>query len=57
MQQIIWGVQDDYKRLARTFNKSVVANFLTHEVESKENMHDSSVANWHDQSQPLYGCR
>jgi hypothetical protein len=48
-------MQDDYKRLACAFDKSFVANFSSHEVETKENTHDSSVENWHDQSQPLYG--
>jgi hypothetical protein len=50
MQQIIEGMQDDYKRLARAFEKSVVANFPTHEDGTKENMHNSSATNWHDQS-------
>jgi hypothetical protein len=47
-------MQDDYKRLARAFDKSVVAIFPLHEVETKENTHDSSAANRHDQFQPLY---
>jgi hypothetical protein len=38
-------MQDDYKRLARAFDKFVVANFPTHEDETKENMHDSSTTN------------
>ena len=54
MQQRIWGTQDDYKRLACAFDKSVVTNFPTHEVEIKDNTRDSSATNWHDQSQPLY---
>jgi hypothetical protein len=57
MQQIIGGMQDDYKRLASAFNNSVVANFPTHKVETKENMHDSSPTNWHDQSNHFTGCR
>jgi hypothetical protein len=48
-------MQDDYKRLARAFDKSDVASFPSHEVETKENTCDSSTANRHDQSQPLYG--
>jgi hypothetical protein len=48
-------MQDDYKSLARAFDKSVVANFPSHEIQTKKNTHDSSTANWHDQSQPLYG--
>jgi hypothetical protein len=55
MQQIIRGMQSDYKRLAHTFDKSVVANFPSHEVELGENTCDSSAADWHGQSQPLYG--
>lgn len=54
MQQIKEGMQDDYKRLARAFDKCTIPNFPMHEVESKEKMHDSSVANCHDQSYPLY---
>jgi hypothetical protein len=41
MQQIIGGMQNDYKRLARTFDKSAVTNFPTHEIESRENTRDS----------------
>jgi hypothetical protein len=48
-------MQDDYKRLALAFDKSVVANFPMLKVETKESMQDSLVANWHDQSQLLYG--
>jgi hypothetical protein len=55
MQQIIWGMQNDYKRLVRVFDKSTIANFLSHEVESEENTRDSSAIDWHGQSQPLYG--
>jgi hypothetical protein len=49
-------MQDNYKMLACAFHKSIIANFSSHEVETRENTHDSSAANWHDQSQPLYGC-
>jgi hypothetical protein len=55
MQQIIEGMQDDYKRLACAFDKSVVVNFPSYEVKTKENAHNSSAANWHDQSHPLHG--
>jgi hypothetical protein len=44
----------DYKRLVRAFDKSTVANFPSHEVESGENTCDSSATGCHDQSQPLY---
>jgi hypothetical protein len=43
MQQIIGGMQNDYRRLVRTFDKSIVTNFPTHEVESGENTPDSST--------------
>jgi hypothetical protein len=36
MQQIIVGMQNDYKRLACAFDKSSVVNFHSHEVESWE---------------------
>jgi hypothetical protein len=48
-------MQEDYKRLARAFGKSHVANFPSHEGNTRENARDPSVVNWHDQSQPLYG--
>jgi hypothetical protein len=48
-------MQNDYKRLARAFGKSIVANFPSHEAESRENTRDSSATDWHDQSQSLYG--
>jgi hypothetical protein len=41
--------------LVRAFNKSTVANFLSHEVELRENTCNSSATGCHDQSQPLYG--
>jgi hypothetical protein len=50
MQQIIGGMQEDYKRLARAFDKSAVTNFPSHEVETRKNTLWSSAANWHDQS-------
>jgi hypothetical protein len=48
-------MQNDYKRLVCAFDKSTITNFPSHEVESGENMHDSSATDCHDQSQPLYG--
>jgi hypothetical protein len=44
-QQVLGGMQDDYKRLARAFNKSIVTNFSLHEVETRENTRNSSTAN------------
>jgi hypothetical protein len=50
MQQIIQGMQNDYKRLVHAFDKSTVTKFPSHEAGSGENTHDSSVADCYDQS-------
>jgi hypothetical protein len=55
MKQIIRGMQNDYKILVRTFDKSTITNFPSHGVELGENTRDSSATCCHDQSQPLYG--
>jgi hypothetical protein len=55
MQQILGGVQEDNRRLARAFDKTAITKFLSHEVETKQHPEDSSTANGHAQSQPLYG--
>jgi hypothetical protein len=55
MQNIIGGMQNDYKRLVCAFDKSTIINFPSHEVELGKNTRDSSVVDCHDQSQPLYG--
>jgi hypothetical protein len=36
MQHIVGGIQKDYKRIVRAFDKSTVANFSSHEVELGE---------------------
>jgi hypothetical protein len=51
----IRGVQEDYMRLARAFDKSAITHFPSHDVETKENLQDPLAANEHAQSQPLYG--
>jgi hypothetical protein len=55
MQNIIGDMQNDYRRLARAFNKSSIANFSSHEVELGGNTRNTSDVGCHDQSQPLYG--
>jgi hypothetical protein len=55
MQNIIGGMQKDYRTLVRAFDKSIVAKFPSHEVELGESMRNSSAIGCHDQSQPLYG--
>jgi hypothetical protein len=53
MQNIIGGMQNDYRRLARAFDKSSIANFPSHEVELGGNTRNTSVVGCHDQ--PFYG--
>jgi hypothetical protein len=48
MQNIIGGMQKDYRRLVRAFDKSTIANFPSHEVELGENTRDSSATGCHD---------
>jgi hypothetical protein len=55
MQNIIGGMQNDYRRLVHAFDKSSIANFPSHEVELGDNMRNTSAIGCHDQSQPLYG--
>jgi hypothetical protein len=55
MQNIIGGMQNDYRRLVRAFDKSSIANFSSHEVELRGNTRNTSAIGCHDQSQPLYG--
>jgi hypothetical protein len=55
MQNIIGGMQNDYGRLVRAFDKSSIANFPSHEVELGGNTRNTSAIGCHDQSQPLYG--
>jgi hypothetical protein len=55
MQNIIGGMQNDYRRLVRAFDKSSIANFPAHEVELGGNARNTSAIGCHDQSQPLYG--
>jgi hypothetical protein len=55
MQNIIGGMQNDYRRLVRAFDESNIANFPSHEVELGGNTRNTSATGCHDQSQPLYG--
>jgi hypothetical protein len=55
MQNIIGGMQNDYRRLVRAFDKSTIANFPSHEVELEGNTRNTLAIGCHDQSQPLYG--
>jgi hypothetical protein len=49
MQNIIGGMQNDYRRLVRAFDKSTVANFPSREDEFGENTCNSSATGCHDQ--------
>jgi hypothetical protein len=55
MHNIIGGMQNDYRRLVRAFDKSSIANFPSLEVELGGNTRNTSAIGCHDQSQPLYG--
>jgi hypothetical protein len=55
MQNIIGGMQNDYRRLVRAFDKSTIANFPSHEVELGGNTRNTSTIGCDDQSKPLYG--
>jgi hypothetical protein len=55
MQNIIGGMQNDYRRLVRVFYKSNIENFPSHEVELGGNTRNTSATGCHDQPQPLYG--
>jgi hypothetical protein len=55
MQNIIGGMQNDYRRLVRSFDKFSIANFPSHKVELGGNTRNTSATSCHDQSQPLYG--
>jgi hypothetical protein len=55
MQHIVGGIQKDYKRIVRAFDKFNVAKYSSHEVELGKNTRNSSATGCHDQSQPLYG--
>ena len=55
MQNIIGGMQNDYRRLVRAFDKSSIANFPSHEVELGGNTSNTLAIGCHGQSQPLYG--
>jgi hypothetical protein len=55
MQHIVGGIQKDYRRLVHVFDKSIIANFPTHEAKLGENTRNSSATGYHDQSQPIYG--
>jgi hypothetical protein len=37
MQQILGGVREDFRRLARAFDKSVIASFPSHDAQTKDN--------------------
>jgi hypothetical protein len=48
MQHIVGGIQNNYKRLMRAFDKSTIAVFPSHEVELGENTRDSLAIGCHN---------
>jgi hypothetical protein len=57
MHNIIGGMQNDYRRLVRAFDKSTIANFPSHEVELRETrlIHRLQVVT--TSHIPFMGCR
>jgi hypothetical protein len=57
MQNIIGDMQNDYRRLVRSFDKSTVANFPSHEFELGETcvIHRLQVVT--TSYNPFMGCR
>jgi hypothetical protein len=56
MQQILEGMQEDYRRLAHAFDKSAIASFLSHNVQTKDNPQDSSARNGRSNTPKSYLC-
>jgi hypothetical protein len=55
MQRIVGDIQKDHKRLVCVFDKSIIANLPSHELELREYTRNSSATGCHDQSQtPLW---
>jgi hypothetical protein len=52
LQQLVGGMQNDFKRMTHIFEKSLIPNFPSHDIDTTQ---DSSAANQHPQSQPLFG--
>jgi hypothetical protein len=52
MQNIIGGMQNDYRRLLRAFDKSSIANFPSYEVELGDNTRNTSAIGYHDCGSP-----
>jgi hypothetical protein len=57
MQQIIGGMQNDYKMLVRAFDKSTVANFPLHEVELGKICVIHRLQSVMTSHNPFTGCR
>jgi hypothetical protein len=57
MQNIIGGMQNDYRRLVCAFDKSIVVNFPSHEVELGKThvIHRLQVVT--TSHNPFIGCR
>jgi hypothetical protein len=55
MQQVLGGMQEDYRRLVYVFEKSIIPNFPSYDVDTQNGTHNLSDANGCSQPQPLYG--
>jgi hypothetical protein len=57
MQNIIGGMQKDYRRLVHAFDKSTVSNFPSHEVELRETRVIHRLQVVRTSHNPFMGCR
>jgi hypothetical protein len=48
-------MQKDYKRIACAFEKSVVPNFPSYDVDARNDTQNSSAANGYSEPLPSYG--
>jgi hypothetical protein len=51
MQQVIGGMQENYKRLVRAIEKSVIPNFTSYDIDAQNNTQNSLAANGCSQPQ------
>jgi hypothetical protein len=55
MTQVLGNMQEDYRRLAHAFEKSIIPNYSSYDVDARYNAQKSSTDNGFSQPQPLYG--
>jgi hypothetical protein len=48
-------MEETYEKMTHAFEKSIVSNFSSHEIDARTTTHQSSATNGHSQTQPSYG--